>query len=98
VISARARNLLKRITESEDGEIVWGKGGGWWLDADQINGRDAWELIRACLLSCGQERGFGTEFERWVPNSEAKDAISDPAYIPLIIRAKRAQDRRSRRR
>lgn len=92
-VSKRARNLLKRIFESEEVEVVYEPGGGWWLDCTRPAPRDIWELIRACLLDSGGS--IGTGFERWTPTSDAKRVLEDPNYEPPIFAALRKQRSRA---
>lgn len=84
IVSTRARNLLKRLMASEDRELVYEPGAGWWLDADQIAGRDAMELRRFCLI---REINFqGARMTVYVPDeSEAQRLAEDPAYVPEIV-------------
>lgn len=85
VVSTRARNLLKRLMASEDRELVYSKGGGWWLDDTRIAGRDATELLRFCLIrECSYS---STTMNIYVPDeSEAARLEADPCYVPEIIR------------
>ena len=85
MLSTRARNLLRRISESEDGELVRNVPGGCWVDDHQVNGRDVMELLRYCLIHC--DLGFGTNYEVFSLNEEGRAILVDPNYQPLILRA-----------
>lgn len=98
MISTRARNLLRRVLASEDQELVYEKGAGWWLDCDPVNGCDALELARFCLLSCPEKVSMGRgQLERWVPNSESEKVVKDPDYVPMIVRALRQRKGRTQK-
>lgn len=49
-ISNSAYNLLKKIQASEDQELVYERGAGWWVDTTQINSRITKELLMTCLI------------------------------------------------
>jgi len=83
-VSTRARNLLKRIDASEDGELVREKGAGWWVDADQVAARDAVELLRFVLL----KRTYSSNdesYETFGINEEGRCLLGDPLYVPEIV-------------
>lgn len=44
------KRILERMLKTEE-ELVWCKGGGWWIGEHQTNGRLAMSLIRACVIS-----------------------------------------------
>lgn len=85
IVSTRARNLLARLMASEDRELVYEQGAGWWLDADQVAGRDAFELLRFCLIRELSMQGVKMTVYR-PDESEAERLAADPAYVPEIVR------------
>lgn len=79
-------NMLQMLLESEDGEVVYEKGGGWWIDLEQVSGRVVKSLLELCLVS---ERSYSETVRRYVLNSEGRQIFEDPHYVPGIIRAVR---------
>lgn len=62
-LSSRGRNLVKKIAKSEDGEVVYEHGAGWWVGPRRVASRDVYELIRANVLRADS---FNTEkFQRY---------------------------------
>lgn len=95
MIPKGVQNLLRRILASEDEEIVYEKGAGWWIGDDRTSGRYPLMAIRLCLLSCDELRGFGGRgMERWTINEEGRKAAADASYEPLIIEALRKRNAR----
>lgn len=90
IVSTRARNLLIRISKSEDEELVQEDGAGSWIDCDKVAGRDVMELIRFCLIST--EEAMDCKYRRWHVNEEGRALIADPEYRPMITRKKGSHD------
>jgi hypothetical protein len=82
MISTRAVNLLRRIADSEDGEFVYSSPGGWWVDDHQASARDAFELLRYCLI----HKDYGDEkYEVYSINEDGRGLLAAPNYTPRII-------------
>lgn len=84
-ISTRAFKLLKKLSESEEDELVWCKGGGWWIDLSKVNGRVVKELLTMVLIS---DQGFGSDtYLVYELNEEGRAMLEDPTYEPKIVDA-----------
>lgn len=88
IVPSIARNLLRRIKESEDQELVYETGGGWWVGLHRTSGAAATACLRLCLLSLDHSTERGNYvYQVWTLNSESEASIADPDYTPLIVTA-----------
>ncbi len=78
-LSRRALNLLRRISKSDETEMVWAKPGGWWVDCDQVAGRDAFELIRAAAITNPSGDPVGDTYQRWEITGRGNDFLLEAA-------------------
>ena len=69
-LSRRASNLLTRLNASEERELVYDCGGGWWLGDNRVAGCDVTELLRAALVKV--EIGDFSGYTVLVPTSDAR--------------------------
>ena|ERR1035437_9597601 len=83
-LTTRTRNLLIRIRDSEDGEIVFNEGGGWWVDDHQVNGQNAMDLIRLCLLRADSFNR--DDYQIYELYEESRKIIDDIKYVPLVVK------------
>jgi hypothetical protein len=81
------RGMFRALTEMErdDEELVWEKGGGWWIGDRRTNGKVGIRLLLLCLVSASQDSHTG-KFERYDINEEGRRIIREDDYVPLIRR------------
>lgn len=97
LVPVGVRRLLVRILASEDRELVYERGAGWWVGDEQVGGRWARLAIVLVLLGTDSYSPAGSGLERWHVNEEGRRALEDPAYSPGIMPALRTHARASRR-
>lgn len=74
------RNLLRRVRASDDQEVVYEKGGGWWLDFERVSGRWARTAIRMCCLK-DLRLNKSDSFERYGADGELAQEAVERGYI-----------------
>lgn len=82
--------FLKRILESEDQEVVYERGAGWWVGEDRTTGRWPRLALTLALVSPTQDTHVGHGLERYEVNEEGRKLVQDPAYQPELLRHLRA--------
>ena len=78
-----AERVLRLMEKEEDGELVWSIPGGWWVGAEQVDGRCGMRLLRLVLIhdeDCG-----GNEMHHFTINEEGRKVLDDPDYVPIIM-------------
>ncbi len=71
--------------EEADGELVYEKGGGYWVGLHRTTGALVNNLLRLCLL---REDSHGDEgFQVYTLNSDAEGVLADLTYVPTIVKA-----------
>ena len=69
-ITANQRKVLKML-DNDNVELVFSKGGGWWIGDEQIYSSLAKSLIQYCMVSLDQFSKTG-HFERYTINETGK--------------------------
>lgn len=78
-LTKRQREVLTLLRDDVDLDLVYSKGGGWWIGNDETNGKLAKFLIQNILVS--SDSGFASDFERYVINESGKRALEGlPPY------------------
>lgn len=80
--------VLKLLLESEDREITWEKGAGYWIGYKRVGSRGVEDLLRLCLL----RKTYSDNRETYIvyeASSEVEHVLSDENYTPAIIIAQR---------
>lgn len=93
LVPTGVRNLLRRVQASEDQELVYERGAGWWVGCDQVAGRYARLAIQLVLVGLDGFSRVGHGMERYHVNEEGRRALGDPAYVPTIVKHLRASRR-----
>lgn len=94
-LTPRARAVLAAMLahrDDEEGELTR-DGAQWWLGLDRTSASVANQLLRACLIRL-EVGDLGDRYQVWVATEEARPALEDPAYVPLIERAVAGRARR----
>ncbi len=85
------RHFLTRIAASEDGELVYEKGAGWWIGTEKVHGK--WPRMAISLVLVTLSSGPAGEYpERWVLNEDGTGLISDARYQPKMLRILRGRE------
>lgn len=85
-VSTRLRNLCIKLRDSDDKELVYEKGAGWWIDCDKAFAPDVRGLLRYALIS-QESWGGNDKYQVWMLNEEGRALCDDQYYKPLIIEA-----------
>jgi hypothetical protein len=80
-------NLLRRIVESEDGELVCSRPGGWWVGNEKVSGKIAMNLLRLALIRV--EYNDSDSYVIYGVNQDGRRVLEDPDYEPMMLRAMR---------
>lgn len=89
MISFAARRILSRLKDAEDAdnledaEIVC-DGRVCYVGLDTVSKAKVFELLRLVLISDDTDTGGG--LERYSLNEEGRAIVSDPFYIPKIVK------------
>lgn len=78
-LTSGQRAVLKKMKAEE--ELVWSKGGGWWIGEDRTNGRLAMSLLRACAIS--QLDYTKEDFQIYVINETGRIALESGYLVGL---------------
>ncbi len=81
-VTTAERNLLIRIRDSEDGELVYEKGAGWWVGYDRVSAQVVHGLLNKVLIR-DTDNTAGV-LEIYELNEEGEQAAVDPSYVPSI--------------
>lgn len=69
-------SLLRRIESSEEKELVWERGNGWWVGYYRVRASTCKLLLQFCLIS---EDQFSTAtMKRFTLNGYGRKVLSDP--------------------
>lgn len=71
-----------RIMDTEEEELVFEKGAGWWVGEHKTSGKVGLRLLRFCLV---KEDGFPGQMLRLYINGDGKKALTDPLFVPPIV-------------
>ena len=81
-LTAGMHNLLWFIRDSDEEEVVYSKGGGWWVDITEVSGRVVKALLKLCLL---RDVSDSENFLRYTLNEESIRVLDEPNYEPMMI-------------
>lgn len=79
-LTSGQKRVLERMKAEE--ELVWSKGGGWWIGEDQTNGRLALALLRACVIS--QMSTNRDDYQIYNINETGRIALESGYLISLV--------------
>lgn len=85
VVPRRVRNLCVRISESEDEELTYERGAGWWVGFDRVRGTVCKEALRFCLLRVDSFCD-GDDYQIYELNEEGRALVDDASYEPEILK------------
>lgn len=87
-LTRSGQTLIERIKASEDKEVTWEKGAGWWVGHHQVNGRTCQYLLQLCLLRVAHSDNKDT-YIVYELSGEVEHLLNDENYVPAIVRAQR---------
>lgn len=86
-LSVGAQRLIRRIRTSENKELDYFRGDGWWIGPDKTHGQYPQELLRLCLLDLVVGT-LGDSHEVYELKPEV-DGVLERGEMPLFVKAMR---------
>lgn len=93
-LTKRQREVLTIMSDESraesERELIWAKGGGWWLGDERVGAKTAHYLLRLVLI----KHVYGTrdEYEAYLPYPEVKRVLNEPDYEPVYVRISRGEN------
>lgn len=79
--------ILGRLRKDDvNDDLVWERGGGWWIGDEQTSGAVGNKLLRLCLISESNMVINSQTYKVYGINEDGRGCLDDPRYVPRIVR------------
>jgi hypothetical protein len=85
-LTKASHDVLTKLLASEEQELTWEKGAGWWTDTERVSAAGCEHLLRLCLIRVVHHDNRES-YIVYNASSEVETIMKDENYVPAIVKA-----------